>query len=86
MKILGKQLIKLKFVKKAVEDRKAKLQKQHDDQLFARLMSANYEYRHDDLGCGDALGVVTLEEFRGGKVVCRESMILDSTQWGGMKL
>ena len=85
MKILGKQLIKIKFVKKAVESHKAKLQKQLDDQLFARLMSAKYEYRHVDNGRGDALGVVTLEEFRGGKVVGRESMILDSVNWGGMK-
>ena len=86
MKMLGEQLIKLKFVKKAVEDHNAKQQKQRDDQLFARLMSANHEYRHVDIGRGDALGVVTLEEYRGGKVVDRESMILDSTNWGGMKL
>ena len=80
---LRKQLLRLPVIKKSVEDYKTRQQKQRDDQLFARLMSANYEYRRVDLGCSDALGVVTLEEFRGGKVVARESMILDSTNWGG---
>ena len=82
-KVVCNQLLKVSLVKKAVEDYKARRQKQRDDRLFARLMSANYEYRHVDIGRGDALGVVTLEEFRGGKVVGRESMILDSTNWGG---
>ena len=75
-------LLKLPSIKKYVEDYKTRQQKQRDDQLFARLMSANYEYRHIDIGRGDALGVVTLEEYRGGKVVGMESMILNSTNWG----
>ena len=79
---LRKQLLKVPSIKRAVEDYKDKQQGQRDDQLFARLMSANYEYRHIDIGRGDALGVVTLEEYRGGKVVDRESMILNSTNWG----
>ena len=88
LKKIGKQLIKLKFIKKAVKNYEAKQQKQRDDQLFGGFMSANYEFRnarHVDLGRGDSLGVVTLEEFRGGKVVVRETMILESTNWGGMK-
>ena len=80
---LRKQLLSLPVIKKSVEDYKTRQQKQRDDQLFARLMSANCEHRHVDHGHGDALGVVTMEEHRGGKVVGRESMILDSTQWGG---
>ena len=83
---LRKQLLRLPVIKKSVEDYKTRQQRQRDDQLFARLMSANYEYRHVDIGRGDALGVVTLEEYRGGKVVCRESMILESRNWGGTKL
>ena len=80
---LRKQLLRLDYTNQAVEDYKARQQKQRDDQLFARLMNANYEYRHAGHGHGDALGVVTMEEYRGGKVIYRESMILDSTQWGG---
>ena len=83
---LRKQLLRLPVIKKSVEDYKTRQQKQRDDQLFARLMSANHEYRHVDIGRGDALGVVTLVEYRGGKVVGRESMIINSTNWGGMKL
>ena len=83
---LRKHLLRLPVIKKSVEDYKTRQQKQRDDQLFARLMSANHEYRHADHGRGDALGVVTLEEYRGGKVVGRESMIINSTNWGGMKL
>ena len=85
LKLIRQQLLKVPSIKRAVEDYKDKQQGQRDDQLFARLMSANYEYRHIDIGRGDALGVVTLVEYRGGKVVERESMILDSTNWGGMK-
>ena len=83
---LRKHLLRLPVIKKSVEDYKARQQRQRDNQLFARLMNANYEYRHVDLGRGDALGVVTLEEYRGGEVVGRESMILDSTNWGGTRL
>ena len=83
---LRKQLLRLPVIKKSVEDYKTRQQKQRDDQLFARLMSANCEHRHVDHGHGDALGVVTMEEYRGGNVIDRESMILNSTRWGGTKL
>ena len=52
---LRKQLSRLPVIKKSVEDYKSKLQKQRDDQLFARLMNANYEYRHAGHGHGNAL-------------------------------
>ena len=86
LKLIRQQLLKVPSIKRAVEDYKDKQQRQRDNQLFARLMNANYEYRHVDIGRGDALGVVTLEEYRGGKVVDRETMILESTNWGGTRL
>ena len=87
--LLRRQLLKVPSIKRAVEDYKARKKEIQRKERWARLMSSNYTYRkakESNLEKHDTLGVVTLEEFQGGKVVARESMILDSTQWGGMKL
>ena len=87
MKMIGKQLIKLKFVKKAVEDYKARRQKQKDDRLFARIMYSGQRVRNFTpmrLEPWDTLTVVgeggTYHEVLGGKIV--ETGWIDSTTWG----
>ena len=82
-------LLKLPSIKKYVEDYRLRQEEIQRKERWARLMSSNCTYRKaktSNLEKGDTLGVVTLEEFQGGKVVARETMILNSTNWGGMKL
>ena len=83
-----KLLLKLPVIKRAVEDYKARKKETRRNERWARLMSSNYEFRKakaSNLEKDDTLGVVNLEEYQGGKVVARETMILNSTNWGGMK-
>ena len=84
-----KLLLKLPSIKKYVEDYRLRQEEIQRKERWARLMSSNYTYRKtktSNLEKGDTLGVVTLEEFQGGKVVARGTMILESTQWGGTRL
>ena len=86
---LRKQLLKVPSIKRAVEDYKARKKEAQRKEHWAKLMSSNYTYRkakESNLEKHDTLGVVTLEEYRGGKVVDRETMILESTNWGGTRL
>lgn len=83
---LRKQLLKLDCIKKAVTDYKRRRAEELYHQRWANRMSTGYTIRNIKpvkLEPYDTFGVVTLEEYHGGQVVSRDSMILDSTNWGG---
>lgn len=79
---IRKYLLRVDYIKRLVSDYKVRQQKQRDDELFGRLMSANYAYRNPRTK-GEPFGTMTLEEYRNGRVVDRETMIIDSKNWGG---
>lgn len=89
MKSICRQLLKIEWVRREVEAYRIEKKKQRHHEQWARLMHSGYTVRNvkpEKLDPFDTLGIVTddgvLEEWQGGKVVGRETMIIDSTAWG----
>lgn len=81
--------MRLPSIKKAVSDCNRKKEEAQYHERWANRLSTGYTIRNVKpvkLEPFDTFGVVTLEEYHGGKVVARESMILNSTNWGGTKI
>jgi len=84
LKVINTHLLSPVPTEKDIKDYARAQQKKRDDKLFAKCMVASGSVREPvKLECCDTFGFVTLEEYRGGKIVVRESMILESTNWGG---
>ena len=82
---IRKQLLKLDSIRGVVEDYRQRQKEERYRKRWANLMSSSYAIRNIKpvkLEPFDTLGVVTLEEYHSGKVVDRDSMILNSTNWG----
>ena len=89
LKLIRKLLMKLPSINALVLDYNQRRKKAQHRERWTALMSSGYTVRNakpEKLGPRDTFGIVTLEEWRGGRVVDRETMILNSTNWGGTKL
>ena len=89
MKSIRRELLELDWFKREVEAYQFLQEKQRQHEHWAQLMHSGYTVRNtkpEKLEPYDTLGIVTddgvLEEWQGGKVVGRETMIIDSTAWG----
>ena len=86
LKSLRRQLLKIGAIERRVADYKLRQKRARHRQRWGEIMSAGRNVRADKSDRADTLGIVTLEEHRGGRVVAREEVILESRNWGGMKL
>lgn len=89
MKSIRRQLLKIDWISREVEAYRFEQKKRRHHERWANRMSTGYAIRNLKplkVEPFDTLGIVTLEEYHSGRVVDRETMILESTNWGGMKL
>ncbi|HZK85702.1 MAG TPA: hypothetical protein VFC58_13765 [Desulfosporosinus sp.] len=88
MKSIRKQLMKIDWVRHRVELYRM-ITKKEQHKLCLDLIVSSGQVRNlkpEKLEPFDTFGVVTLEEYHGGKVVGRESMILNSENWGNIDI
>ena len=85
LKRIRKLLMKLPSINALVSDYNQRRKKAQYRERWSTLMRSGYTIRNtkpEKLGPRDTLRIVTLEEWRGGRVVDRETMILNSKNWG----
>ena len=78
--------MKVPSINALVSDYNQRRKKAQYRERWATLMRSGYTVRNakpEKLGPRDTFGIVALEEWRGGRVVDRETMILNSENWGG---
>lgn len=81
-RFIRRQLFSFEYVRARVELHRLSEKKRQHHERWAEIMHAGGNVRPDWSARGDTLEVVTLEEYRGGRVVAREEVILESTNWG----